>query len=62
VQVLLIIDVKNGIVNLGDFREELAFMENVIKDFKNQDKPVIIVRNLDDEEESPFYKGSGLHS
>ncbi|MEK5038676.1 cysteine hydrolase family protein [Sporosarcina sp. FSL K6-3457] len=57
-QALLVIDVQNGIVNLRDFQEELAYMETIIKDFKSQDKPVIFVRHFDDVEESPLYKGS----
>jgi nicotinamidase-related amidase len=57
-QALLVIDVQNGIVNFGDFQQELTIMENIIKDFKSQDKPVIFVRHLDDAEESPLYKGS----
>ena len=62
---LLVIDVQNGIVNFGDFKEELSLMENVIKDFKVSDSPVIFLRHLDDAEESPLYKhsvGSELHS
>lgn len=62
---LLVIDVQNGIVNFGDFKEELSLMENVIKDFKDSDSPVIFMRHLDDAEESPLYKhsvGSELHS
>ncbi|OBZ08270.1 isochorismatase family protein [Bacillus sp. FJAT-26390] len=55
---LLVIDVQNGIVNLGDFKTELALMESVIKDFKTGSLPVIFVRHFDDSEESPLYKGS----
>ena len=61
---LLVIDVQNGIVNSGDFKEELSLMENVIKDFKETNMPVIFMRHLDDEEESTLYKhsvGSELH-
>ena len=61
---LLVIDVQNGIVNSGDFKEELSLMENVIKDFKETKMPVIFMRHLDDEEESTLYKhsvGSELH-
>ncbi|WP_255553769.1 hypothetical protein [Psychrobacillus sp. INOP01] len=32
---LLVIDVQNGIVNFGDFKEELSLIENVIKNFKD---------------------------
>ena len=62
---LLVIDVQNGIVNLGDFQEELSLMENVIKDFQETNMPVIFMRHLDDEEESGLYKnsiGSELHN
>lgn len=61
---LLVIDVQNGIVNFGDFKEELSLMENVIKDFKDSKNPVIFMRHVDDMEESPLYKnsvGSELH-
>jgi hypothetical protein len=58
VQALLVIDVQNGIVNLGDFQEELSTIENVIKDFKDNGKPVIFIRHLDDVEESPLYQVS----
>lgn len=62
---LLVIDVQNGIVNFGEFAEELGLMENVIKDFKRNKHPVIFMRHLDDVTESPLYKestGSELHS
>lgn len=62
---LLVIDVQNGIVNLGDFKEELLLMENVIKDFKESNSPVIFMRHLDDAKESSLYKhsvGSELHN
>lgn len=64
-QALLVIDVQNGIVSFGDFQEELTLIENIIKDFKSNGRPVIFVRHMDDEEESPLYKGSSgseLHS
>lgn len=62
---LLVIDVQNGLINLGDFKEELSLMENIIKDFKEANMPVIFMRHLDDEEESGLYKnsvGSELHN
>lgn len=62
---LLVIDVQNGIVNFGDFKEELSLMENMIKDFKEGDNPVIFMRHLDDAEESTLHKhsvGSKLHN
>ncbi|MBU9722425.1 MULTISPECIES: isochorismatase family protein [Bacillaceae] len=61
---LLVIDVQNGIVNHGEFSEELSLMENVIKDFKENKSPVIFMRHFDDVEESSLYKdsvGSELH-
>lgn len=61
---LLVIDVQNGIVDFADFTEELSLMENVIKDFKEDDNPIIFMQHMDDAEESPLYKestGSELH-
>lgn len=34
VQALLVIDVQNGIVYLGEFQEELSTIKKVIQDFK----------------------------
>ncbi|PKR76797.1 isochorismatase [Halalkalibacillus sediminis] len=62
---LLVIDVQNGVVDLGDFKEELSYMESVIKDFQSKDLPVIFMRHFDDMEESPLFEGSEgskLHS
>lgn len=61
---LLVIDAQNGIVNSGDFKEELSLIENVVNDFKDNNKPIIFMRHLDDTEESPLHKdsvGSELH-
>ena len=61
---LLVIDVQNGIVDFRDFKEELSLMENIIKDFKEKNLPVIFMRHLDDEKQSELYKnsiGSELH-
>lgn len=55
---LLVIDVQNGIVNFGDFKDELSKIERIIMDFKTSTSPVIFIRHLDDSEESPFYKRS----
>lgn len=64
-EALVVIDVQNGIVNFGDFQEELSIIENVIKDFKEKGRPVIFIRHVDDVEDSPLYRGSvgsELHS
>lgn len=55
---LLVIDVQNVIVEFKDFEQELMSIESIIKDFKHKDEPVIFIRNIDDEEESHFYKES----
>ncbi|MED1798681.1 isochorismatase family protein [Brevibacillus porteri] len=55
---LLVIDVQNGIVSCGDYKEELFLMEQVIKDFKESNCPVIFVQHVDDAEESPLKRGS----
>ena len=61
---LLVIDVQNAIVEFRDFHRELNRIESIIKDFKENEEPVIFIRNLDDEETSPFNKelpSSELH-
>ncbi|GEC88388.1 isochorismatase family protein [Brevibacillus brevis] len=59
---LLVIDVQNGIVSCGDYKEELFLMEQVIKDFKENNRPVIFMRHIDDAEESPLNRSSiGSH-
>lgn len=63
-QALLVIDVQNGIVENGDFTEELQVMEKVIQDFKKKNQPVIFMRHVVDEPQNPLYKdsdGSKLH-
>ena len=62
---LLVIDVQNGIVKYGDFKQELSLMECVIKDFKESSSPVIFIRHFDDSKESPLCRdsvGSELHN
>lgn len=61
---LLVIDVQNGIVEFGSFKEELELMEDIIEDFKEDNDPVIFIRHTDGVEESPLHKdsaGSELH-
>lgn len=55
---LLVIDVQNGIVAAGDFKEQLSLMESAIRDFKEDGSPVIFMRHLDDAEESSLFAGS----
>jgi len=61
---LLVIDAQNAIVEFKDFQQELNSIERIIHDFKVNEEPVIFIRNLDDEETSPFNKelsSSELH-
>ena len=61
---LLVIDAQNAIVDFKDFQQELKHIEGIIQDFRENEEPVIFIRNLDDEETSPFYKkkpSSELH-
>lgn len=53
---LLVIDVQNAIVEFKDFQKELNTLENIIKDFKEKGEPIIFIRNVEDEETSPFYR------
>lgn len=62
---LLVIDVQNSIINIKDFQKELGNIENIIKDFKDNNEPVYFIKNISDDEKSPFYKrasGSELHN
>lgn len=62
---LLVIDVQNGLVEKGDFQKELSLMERVIKEFQVNGNPVIFMKHVDEEEQSPLYKssnGGNLHS
>jgi nicotinamidase-related amidase len=61
---LLVIDVQNAIVEFKDFQQELKNIGSIIRDFKENEEPVIFIRNLSDEDTSPFYKelpSSELH-
>ncbi|WP_072889507.1 isochorismatase family protein [Ornithinibacillus halophilus] len=55
---LLVIDVQNGIVNFGNFNEELNKIETIIKDFKKENLPVIFMKHFDQVEGSPLNKDS----
>lgn len=55
---LLVIDVQNAIVDSKDFEQELKSIETIIKDFRENKEPVIFIRNISDDEKSPFYKGA----
>ncbi|QAY66967.1 isochorismatase family protein [Paenibacillus protaetiae] len=64
-QALLVIDVQNGIVEAGDFREELSRIEQCIQNFQASGNPVLFIRHMEDDEDSPLYRhcsGSELHS
>ena len=61
---LLVIDVQNVIVEVKNFHQELENIEGIIQNFKAEDDPVIFIRNIDDDEKSPFNKkvlSSELH-
>lgn len=55
---LLVIDVQDGIVDLGDFKNELSLMDQVITDFKASSSPVIFIQHFDESDDSPLCKGS----
>lgn len=61
---LLVIDVQNGIVEMGNFSEELAVINNLISDFKQQNLPVIFMKHVADDPENPLYyesQGAEIH-
>ncbi len=53
---LLVIDIQNVIVEFKDFLQELNGIESIIRDFKENGEPIIFIRNISDEETSPFYR------
>ncbi|MFD1849438.1 cysteine hydrolase family protein [Oceanobacillus bengalensis] len=55
---LLVIDAQNTIIHSGDFTKEISTIEEIIQDFKGKGEPVIFVRNIDNNEDSPFYKNA----
>ncbi|WP_079478878.1 isochorismatase family protein [Halobacillus salinus] len=55
---LLVIDVQNGLVDQGDFREELSLMEKMITDFNQDGSPVLFMKHSDEDEDSPLREGS----
>lgn len=61
---LLVIDAQNTILEFKDFQKELGKIESIIQSFKAKEEPVIFIRNIEDEETSPFYRksrGAELH-
>jgi nicotinamidase-related amidase len=55
---LLVIDVQNGIVENGNFEEELLVIESLIKDFQESGNPIIFMKHIEDVEDSPLARGS----
>ncbi|TGB03516.1 isochorismatase family protein [Halobacillus salinus] len=55
---LLVIDVQNGLVDQGDFREEISLMDKMITDFNQDGSPVLFMKHSDEDEDSPLLKGS----
>lgn len=55
---LLVIDAQNVIIETKDFQKELTNIEEMIKDFKEKEYPVIFIRNISDDQNSPFYKNA----
>lgn len=61
---LLVIDAQNGLIDHGEFTEELQKINEMIADFKGRNQLVLFVRHLDDTPDSRLYKeseGSRLH-
>ncbi|GGE59024.1 isochorismatase family protein [Priestia taiwanensis] len=57
-QALLVIDVQEALMKLGDFQADVWKIESVIKHFKATGKPVIFIKHVEDDKESLFYKKS----
>lgn len=52
---LLIIDAQKAILDFKDFTDRLGKIEDIAKDFKSNKEPVILIRNISDDENNPFY-------
>src|SRR5690625_4648332 len=55
---LIVIEVQNVIVEFKEYKQELTNIEEIIHDFQDKEEPIIFIRNIDDNEESAFYKKS----
>ncbi|REB07426.1 isochorismatase family protein [Sporosarcina sp. BI001-red] len=55
---LLVIDVQNGIVNFGNFTEELTNIQKAIREFKTKELPIFFMKHLNSEEDSALLEGS----
>ncbi|MDY0410138.1 cysteine hydrolase family protein [Virgibacillus soli] len=55
---LLVIDFQNGFLQMGDFSQEKERVQNIIKDFKRNEQPVIFMRHKDENEGSPITFGT----
>lgn len=55
---LLVIDVQHAIVECKDFQQELNNIESIIRDFQENEEPIIFIRHLEGDEKSPFYRES----
>jgi len=61
---LLIIDAQKAILDFKDFTDRLVKIEKIARDFKSNKEAVILIRNVSDDENDPFYlegEGSLLH-
>lgn len=51
---LLVIDVQHAIVECKDFQQELNNIESIIRDFKENEEPIIFIRHLEGDEKVHF--------
>lgn len=55
---LLVIDVQNGFLKLGNFEKEIENIKTLIKKFKENKEPVILFKHIDENENSPIFYNS----
>lgn len=55
---LLVIDVQNGFLKSGKFKEEIKNIKDIIKLFKENNEPIIAFKHIDENENSPIYYNS----
>lgn len=55
---LLVIDVQNGFLKSGKFKEEIKNIKDIIKLFKENNETIIAFKHIDEEKNSPIYYNS----
>lgn len=55
---LIVLDMQHGLLDQGDFKEEKNNIKKLTTYFREQNWPVIFVKHIDENQESPLFRGS----